>query len=104
MKKYFSILLAAFFMVSLVTFSSCSKDNEDVTPSYELRFTNTSDNPYLVEVDGSSNVLSGNTFKNYTLKKGTYAWKVTQQSGYVLYPTIQEGTVNLDQDKEIVFP
>lgn len=91
-------------MIALVTFSSCSKDNEDVTPSYKLRFTNTSDNPYLVEVDGSSNVLSGNTFKNYTLGKGTYAWKVTQQSGYVLYPTIQEGTVNLDQDKEIVFP
>ncbi len=103
MKKYLSILLASFFMVALVTFSSCSKD-EDATPSYELRFTNTSDNPYLIEVDGSSNTVSGHTFKNYTLEKGTYSWKVTQQSGYVLYPTIQEGTVNLDQDKEIVFP
>jgi hypothetical protein len=104
MKKYLSILLASFFIVTLTTFSSCSKDNENVTPSYELRFTNISDNPYLVEVDGSSVILSGNTFKNYTLEEGTYAWKVTQQSGYLLYPTIQDGTVNLNQDKEIVFP
>lgn len=103
--KQLSFLLASFFMIALVSLSSCSKDNEDdATPSYELRFTNISDNPYLVEVDGNSNILSGNTFKNYTLEKGTYAWIVTQQSGYVLYPTVQDGTVNLDQDKEIVFP
>ena len=104
MKKYLSILLASFFMVAMVTFSSCSKDNENATPSYQLRFTNTSDNPYLIEVNGGSNVLSGNSFKNYTLNKGTYSWKVTQQSGYVLYPTIKDGTVNLDKDKEIIFP
>ncbi|MDY0077026.1 MAG: hypothetical protein RBR87_07085 [Bacteroidales bacterium] len=105
MKKYLSFLLASFFMIALLSFSSCSKDKEDnATPSYELRFTNTSNNPYLVEVDGNSNILSGNTFKNYTLKKGTYAWKITQQSGYILYPTVKDGTVNLSQDKEIVFP
>jgi len=96
------ILIASFVMVSLVSLSGCKKD--ETTPNYELRFTNTSDNPYLIEVDGTSNTISGNTYKNYSLEKGTYSWKVTQQSGYVLYPTIKEGTVNLDNDKEIVFP
>lgn len=71
---------------------------------YTLRFTCTSKNPYLVQIDGNSNVVQGNTYREYYLKKGTYAWKVTQQSGYVFYPTIKEGTITLDQDKEIVFP
>jgi len=75
-----------------------------LSATYNLRFTSTSSNPYLIEVDGNSNVISGNTYKDYKLTKGTYSWKVTQQSGYVLYPTEKSGTVNLDQDKEIVFP
>jgi hypothetical protein len=92
--------------------TSCEKDdsfNDDpnsnsTTPTYELRFTSTSDNPYLVEVDGNSDVIQGNTYKTYYLEKGTYYWKVTQQSGYAFYPTEISGTVNLDQDKSIVFP
>jgi hypothetical protein len=102
MKKLLFILIATFFVSALVSITGCSK--EDTAPSYELRFTCTSDNPYLIEVDGTSSIIQGNTFKNYKLEKGTYAWKVTQQSGYLLVPTVREGTVNLDQDKEIVFP
>lgn len=105
MKKHLVILTTLFLLGSALSFTSCNKDDDDnQNQSYELRFTNTSDNPYLVEVDGNSNVVSGHTFKNYTLEKGTYAWIVTQQSGYILYPTIQDGTVTLDQNKEIIFP
>lgn len=107
MRKHLLILTASLILGSALTFTGCKKDddNNQVTlPSYQLRFTNTSDNPYLVEVDGNSNTLSGHSFRNYTLEKGTYAWKVTQQSGYLFYPTIQNGTVTLIQDKEIIFP
>ena len=103
MKK---LTLKRVLILSLVIFglSSCGKDDSLITPTYELRFTCTSDNPYLIEVDGNSDVVSGHSYVTYTLDKGTYSWKVTQQSGYVLYPTEREGTVNLNQDKEIVFP
>lgn len=102
MKKQLRILMAALFAMTLVVCTSCSVEEE--RPMYELRFTCTSNNPYLVEVDGTSHVVSGNSFRDYILEQGTYAWKVTQQSGYLLVPTVEEGTVNLDQDKEIVFP
>lgn len=91
-----------FVLLIVISITGCSK--LETIPSYELRFTCISENPYLIEVDGTSNVISGNSFRNYTLEQGTYSWKVTQQSGYLLYPTILEGTVNLDQDREIVFP
>jgi len=80
----------------------CKKEKKEKL--YELRFTSTSSNPYLINVDGNSDVIGGNTYKSYSFPKGTYAWKVTQQSGYLLYPSVRSGTVNLDQDKEIVFP
>lgn len=104
MKKLFILLSVSFLMIGMFSLSGCKKQNDNPIPNYELRFTNTSSNPYSVEVNGETDILSGNTFKNYTLRKGTYAWKVTQQSGYVLYPTIEQGTMTLDQNREIVFP
>jgi hypothetical protein len=105
MKKYLLILTISILIGATISLSGCKKNEEDpIEQSYELRFSNTSDNPYLVEIDGNSNILSGNTFRNYNLTKGTYAWKVTQQSGYLLFPTIQEGTITMDREREIVFP
>ncbi len=102
MKMSFARIMLPLMLVVIVGLAGCKK--EETNPSYELRFTCISVNPYLVEVDGNSDIIQGNTFKDYILEKGTYAWKVTQQSGYLIYPTIKEGTLNLDQDKEIVFP
>ncbi len=104
-----SLLLKGFLVISLIVFglSSCEKDDNDgssSTPKYELRFTSTSSNPYKVEVAGNSDIISGNSYIKYELEKNTYSWKVTQQSGYAVYPTVKEGTVTLDQDLEIVFP
>lgn len=100
MKK---IIFKTFFLLGVlsVLMSSCEKEDDS---NFELRFTNISSNSYSLEVNGGSSTISGGTFVNYDLKKGTYSWKVTQLSGYLLYPTIKEGTVNLDQDKEVVFP
>lgn len=100
--KLFRFLIIAFSFLSIIVFTRCSKD--DFNPSYELRFTNISSNSYLIEVDGNNDIIEGNAYKKYSLKKGTYSWKVTQQIGYIMYPTVQSGTVTLDQDKEIVFP
>ena len=105
-----SLLLKGLFIISIVVlgFSSCKKDdnNDDPnsTPKYELRFTSTSNNPYKVEVAGHSDIISGHSYIKYDLEKNTYSWKVTQQSGYAIYPTVKDGTVTLDQDLEIVFP
>ena len=96
-------------MLAMVSLSGCKKDEYSEPPAptvktFELRFTCISDNPYKVEVAGKSNIISGHSYKTYDLKQDTYSWKFTQQSGYLFYPTIQEGTLTLDQDKEIVFP
>ena len=99
MKKYLMYVTSIVLMAALVSLLSCDKKEE-----YELRFTCTSSNPYEINVDGNSDIVSGGSFKNYTLEEGTYSWKVEQQSGYIAYPTVKEGTVNLKQDKEIVFP
>ena len=90
------------FFLSMVVFSTCAK--EEVTPTFNLRFTNISNNPYLVEIDGTSLVLPGNKFRDYELELGTYAWKATQQSGYILFPTVRSGTITLDKDLQIIFP
>jgi len=115
MKKVTKLILVGLLMISVGLLAGCKKDNpspngtgggssSNGTPTYELRFTCTSDNPYLIEVDGNSDIIQGNSYKTYYLEKGTYSWKVTQQSGYVFYPTVKDGTVNLNADKEIVFP
>ena len=101
-----NIILKSLVVISLIAFSltSCEKDENSSTTKYELRFTSTSSNPYKVEVAGNSDIIQGNSYIKYDLEKNTYSWKVTQQSGYAVYPTVREGTVTLDQDKEIVFP
>ena len=104
---YWSLIIGL-FIAGTTFFSSCKKEYipppTPPTLTYNLRFTNNSNNPYLVEVDGTRVVMSGKTYKDYNLKKGTYAWKVTQQAGYLLYPTVNSGILTLDQNAQVVFP
>lgn len=117
--KILRLLMLSILLLSIASVTSCKKDNpspktdnnggnggggSSSTPVYELRFTCTSNNPYLIEVAGNSDIVQGNSYKVYHLDQGTYSWKVTQQSGYAFYPTVKDGTVNLNTDKEIVFP
>lgn len=104
MTKTHFILLLSIILIVLVSTSGCKKEEQETVSKFELRFTNTSDNPYLVQVSRTSSSLQGQTFKGYNLERGNYAWKVTQQSGYILYPAVEEGTLNLHRDKEVVFP
>jgi hypothetical protein len=102
--NYLSRKLRKNFLIAvsglLFILSSCAK----MELTHELRFSCTSNNPYLIEIDGHSDIIQGNSFKDYQLEEGTYAWKVTQQSGYLIYPTIKDGVITLDQDREIIFP
>jgi len=104
MKK---LLLKGFLILSFIGLSltSCEDDIDDnPTTTYELRFTSISDNPYKVEVAGHSDIISGHSYIVYELERNTYSWKVTQQSGYLVTPTVNDGTITLDEDLEIVFP
>ena len=55
-----------------------------------LIFTNNSSNPYNVYVNDQLLItMDGNSTKSYYYPPANYSIKVVQQSGYVLYPTIQ---------------
>ncbi len=98
-KRTFAFLLVFLTVtIGVIGITGCIKQ------SHEVRFTNLSSNPYMIEIDGRSNVISGNSYKNYYLDRGTYPWQVTQQSGYLLYPTVRSGTISVNKDKQIVFP
>lgn len=91
------MFLAALFGVLLM---SCNKDsvtgnsggsssgggNYDTKGTIE--FVNNSSNPYKVSVSGcGSFVLSGNHYIEKKYERGAYIIYVTQQSGYIFYPT-----------------
>ena len=80
---------------------SCSKE----PTTYKLTFNNISSDFYKVEIIGKTEFyLSGGTYVNKYYPKGTYSYKATQQDGYILYPTVVEKTVNLEQDKIVTIP
>lgn len=93
--------------------TSCSKDDNNTTsPSGgcsqgTIRFSNNSANPYMISIDGiAKGSINGKSFVNVNIDKGFHTLKAEQISGYVLYPTIVNGTTTLagcDQ-KEFVFP
>ena len=97
-------------------FSSCKKDEstdpDSGLPTYEsiygnVRFTCTSDNPYLLYIDGSfKTTVNGQSFVEYDLVSGEHVVKAEQKSGYVLYPTVRQTTLNVKAGKSIewMFP
>lgn len=108
------VLKSVLMLLSVAMFSltSCQKDEDTgggskVTPkttTHTLRFTSKSRHPYLLEIDNKSDVIQGKSWKDYKLETGIYTWKVTQQAGYLFYPTKRSGTVSLYKDEEVTFP
>lgn len=106
MKSLTPFILFIFFL-SGTTFLSCSKDDIDTCLTGTIRFTNTSSNPYDLWVDGNYQFrLSGNTFREIDLTEGQHSANVEQVSGYLIYPTTRETTLNVYgcQEREWVFP
>lgn len=100
-------------MTAIMIFSSCSKDDAEKMECERdnvgyITITNTSDNPYNVYLDNTYVFkLQGNTFKDdYAVSAGSHTFKAEQVSGYVLYPTVKEGTLTVAQCDKIswVFP
>ncbi|MBO4614846.1 MAG: hypothetical protein J5709_06990 [Bacteroidales bacterium] len=61
-----------------------------------IEFVNNSKNPYTVDVSGyGSFIISGNHYANKSYEPGTYSIKVTQNSGYLFYPTEETYQVNV---------
>lgn len=94
MKKL--IILAA----SVVALSSCGKKNAN------LRYTCTSNNPYTILLDGvNKGTVPPNSFVNFNVPIGTHVVKATQNSGYLLFPTVVERSINVPAaGAEFIFP
>ncbi len=91
MKKIKFLALTSALLFGL---GSCYK----APPIYKLTFNNNTSDTYLIEINNKSDYLEGGYFLDYNLEEGTYNYKYTQQDGYLLYPTIKEGTVKLYTD------
>ena len=62
----------------------------------EVRFTNTSSNPYNLFLDGTfESEIPGNTFIELNIFEGQHTAQVEQVSGFLLFPTIVTETLNV---------
>lgn len=100
--KQFTILLC--LTIASLSFFSCEK----AATTGKIRFTNTSNNPYTVYVDGTSHgTVSGNTSADVSnVSVGTHGLEVIQQSGYLFSPTDQTYSVQViaGETSQCTFP
>ena len=93
------------FLICIALLCSCNKEDECLDAT--VRFTNNSSNPYNLFIDGVfQKEISGNTFFELDLLEGQHTASVEQVSGFILFPTIKETTLNVFGCQEIgwVFP
>jgi hypothetical protein len=101
-----NIITVCLFFVLAISFNGCSK--ETVTPTGSIMLVNNSENPYDVYVNGQLEVdnMPGNSARQLSKPVGSYAVRVVQVSGYLLYATdiTYNGTLE-DKDTLVVsFP
>lgn len=95
---------------ALLLLAACIKPDDNPEPSCDtgiIRYTNTSNNPYKIYLDGGTlEVLQGGTHVDKEVSKGNHAVKAIQQSGYVFYPTEKSADVLAPGcgDVEFIFP
>jgi hypothetical protein len=88
--------------------SSCSKDNSTTggnssSNTGTISWVNNSNNPYELRVNNSYvGSISGLSYYDQEKNAGSYSYKLTQQSGYILYPTVLTGNVNVEKGKKVV--
>ena len=109
MKKIFTAVLLTAMAVATATFSSCTKDIEEIADDIDtgissgdhgtsrnavLQITCTSNNPYTITITNTSTndsreyVLQGKETRSFTVACDVnYDIYYSQNSGYLLYPT-----------------
>lgn len=101
MKK---LILPALALVAF-TFSSCEKETTATTATVST--ANNTDDPYKLELNAVAvGTCYAHTSQSFTKSPGDYSYKLTQMSGYVLYPTTYAGnfTLNAGKDIQLTFP
>lgn len=91
-------------IIFLLTFAACEKEKEVEDPKSDceinnygwVEFQNNNEDPYKVNFNGAyySNI-SAYSSKTFKLNDGHYTYKIVQKSGYIFYPTVYEGAVNI---------
>jgi hypothetical protein len=102
MKKLIIGLLVA------LLFASCEKENTSTTTAGTIiSWVNNTSNPYKIEVDNKQiTTINGGQYYDQSIAPGSYNYKITQLSGYILYPTVYAGPVTIEagQKKVVSFP
>lgn len=94
MKKLLIIALVA------MLFQSCDKAAQSTTATVST--ANNTDDPYKLELNASTvGTCYAHQSQTFTKSPGDYSYKLTQMSGYVLYPTTYAGNFTLDAGKDI---
>lgn len=100
MKKLLFVLFAA------LTVSACDKDSTSTTTTddmAEISWVNNTSHSYLINLNGSNvKYLAGGAYWDQEVNPGSFTFKITQQSGYVLYPTVYNGSVTLSAGQKTV--
>jgi hypothetical protein len=104
MKQNFMVVFLSLLISNFLLFACISVDE---CPSGTVRFSNTSDNPYELYINGEWEMrIDGNTFTELDLPEGKHQAKVEQLSGYLLFPTIVGSELNVFgcQESQWIFP
>lgn len=100
--KCLFLLLA---LTSIFALNSCNLEDECLTGT--VRFTNNSNNPYDLYIEGQYQFrMDGNTFQELELTEGQHRARAEQVSGFLLFPTIVTEELNVFgcQESQWVFP
>lgn len=99
-------IIIPIILLALMLLFGCKKENiqpnngnGSAPTTGTLYFKNNQSDPYIIYLDNSNiGVLqSGNTSSGYTVTSGiSHAVKAEQYSGYLLYPTVFNGTATLN--------
>ncbi len=102
MKNLILGLLICLFLIS------CEKETTTTTTAGTIiSWVNNSSNPYKIEVNNTLiTSINGGQYYDQSIAPGSYNYKITQLSGYVLYPTILSGAIGINsgEKKIVTFP
>lgn len=95
-------LLTIILTIGLL-FAGCT--DKDECTNGTIRFFCTSSNPYICEINGVvKGTVPANSFIDFTVPEGTHSVRATQQSGYILFPTVVTNSVFGCQTTQFTFP